>query len=1008
MRPKSIWSFSLFFLCLLFMALPASADEITDQPKQISPDVLFQDQKEFVDRELIVKFAPEVSSDERAAILGQVNAQEDSQLLDGDFTIVKVPKGSDLKNIAKSLVKNKQVVLVEPNYKFTKTYIPKEPKFQKQWYLNKIQAPKAWDKTKGSSAITVAVIDDGVQQNHPELKGKMVKPYNAVTGGTQYTPQLHATHVAGIIAASFNKIGIAGIAPNVKIMPINVFSGEQATSDSLVRAIIYAADHNADIINMSLGSPRYSYPIEIAVNYAKSKGVLLIAAAGNDGSFLPEYPASYDNVLSVSATAQDDQIAYFSNRGNYIDLAAPGVNIYSSISGSSYAYANGTSMAAPVVSGVAALVRSRNSFLSPGQVASILKKSTVDLGTKGWDYLYGYGRIDANKAVSNTSLPISSITVPKIYTMKGTNKAGISFSTSGKGKISLTIKSASGTTLRTVAANKDTSGSKFTLYWDGKTSSKKAVSSGTYKVEVKMTNGRATVYKSTTIKVVNNIKAAILVSGTYTFSPKVSGKITIPYELTQKAKVTAIVKDKSGKTVNTILNKKALSAGKKSIVWNGKNSKGQLVKNGSYNLVLSLIDSKNKAGTPKKVQINLDTISPGAKLTLSSSIFKMDNKTNHQATLQLKESAGVIVYVKNEKGTVIRKFINKTSKPATIAISWNGKNDKNALVPEGKYYYFVQAKDVAGNTTTVNSNLFSLQDWRVPSIQANKDVYLQTKGLMTIAYQLIKSGNVTVGIYQGSSLIKKIKTDAAELAGNRSFQWDATDEANQQVPDGDYQFKIKVTDKYNLSQTFTGNIHVQITKIIISYPSVVTLNLYETPVSEVYYKLSSAGKVTIEILNEFTEKVRTIKQSEPVKEGNQYFSWDGENDDGYYEWDDTYYYVITAENEYGRIFKAKGKMSSSDKPSWLKSVSFHDDPEHYYYHDKLNLSFDVTQPLTADLYVYDYENGPLLEENSYSLQSGTNNIVYTKPSYYYLFYKICYRDSLGNQYWDEIDEWDYF
>ncbi|WP_052404728.1 S8 family serine peptidase [Bacillus rubiinfantis] len=820
MRPKTIWSFCFFILFLSFTATAAQAEASSNQPEQIKPEVLFQDNQEFVDRELIVHYKPETDSQEQAKILKQVHAKEDSSILDGDFSIVRVPANADLKTIAKTLIKNKQVALVEPNYKFTKSYIPKEPYYQYQWYLSKIQMPKAWDKTKGSAKVTVAVIDDGVQQNHPDLKGKIVKPYNAVTGGSSYTPQFHATHVAGIIAASFNKKGVAGIAPNVKIMPINVFNGEEATAESVVRAIKYAADNHADIINMSLGGEGNNYAIEAAIKYARSKGVVVIAAAGNvepsadkAEKYSLEYPAANEGVLGVSATTPGDKIADFSKRGKYIDFAAPGEDMLSCITTNNYYFLDGTSMAAPVVSGVAALVRSRNPFLTVGQVESILRRSTVDLGAKGWDSYYGYGRIDANKAVTKTSVPIYSITVPKTYKMTGKHKAAISFKTAGKGKISLTIKSTSGKLIRKVAVNKATSSSKFTLHWDGKNDSKNFVKSGTYKAEIKMTNGKVTVYKSTTFKVANQLKPAITLSGSYIFSPKASGKMTIPYTLTKKVKISAKIKSSSGKTVKTIINKKTVSAGKHTIVWNGKTTNGKSVNNGIYSLVMYIVDSHDKAGTPKKIQIKLDTHNPGVKFTTAPSLYKYDGKTNSTAKLELKETASLIVYVNNDKGTVIKRLINKQTQPGTVTISWNGKNDKNILVPEGNYYYYVQAKDAAKNITVANSARFILQDRRIPTIQASKDIYLR-KAPTTIDYQLLKPGKVTIAISKGDTVVKTINTNAS--AGKNSFQWDGYNDLNQPVDDGDYQLKITVTDHYNVSQTFTGTVHVELTSNIIS------------------------------------------------------------------------------------------------------------------------------------------------------------------------------------------------
>jgi flagellar hook assembly protein FlgD len=627
----------------------------------------------------------------------------------------------------------------------------------------------------------------------------------------------------------------------------------------------------------------------------------------------------------------------------------------------------------------------------------------VDLGSKGRDDDYGYGRIDAYKAVSNTAAPISTITAPKTYTMTGKNKAAISFKTTSNTKVSVLIKDKSGKTIRKVLTNKTSSGAKISVSWDGKTTSKKFVPTGTYKVEVKITNGKDSHYKSTTMKVVNRTKPAILVSGTYTFSPSLKSKVTIPYEVTQKGKVSAVVTDKAGKTVKKILSKKSIAAGKHSIVWNGKNSKGKKVKDGTYNIVLSLTDSKNKQGKPKKVQLKVDSVRPSGKIILTSTLFKMDNKNINTIKVSLKETSNIVINVINDKGTTIKKLVNKQAKAGTITTSWNGKNDKNQLAAEGKYRYFVQLKDQAGNLTKMNSVLINLQDWRIPSIQSGKDYYLKTKTPMSIGYTLNKPGKVTIGIYQASKLITTIKTDTAEIAGKHFFTWDGTDAVKNQVADDDYQFKIKVVDKYNLTQIYSGNVHVQINKIEISYPAVVMF--YPGEGSEVHYKLSRAANVTIEIFNQSNQKIKTIKQNVPVKEGSQYFSWDGRNVSGNDENGENYYYVITAKNAYGQR-TVKGKMTSTGNPSWLLSqkYGFHESADQIY-NDQLQLVIDTSQQVTAIIHVYNYEGSSQSAEKTYQLKSGKNNIVYTKPSkYHWYYYLVEYRDSLGNEYWYEITE----
>ncbi|MED1468593.1 S8 family serine peptidase [Bacillus salipaludis] len=801
---RYLWSFGFLLLSLSFMTSSVSADVVNINSKALSFDMNLKT-KEFNDQELIVKFNPHLSKTERNTILKGINATEDAHLEESDFSFVKVPKGTDLTKTAQILLGKKQIVWAEPNYMVKSTYIPQEPSFQKQWYLNKIQMPKAWNITKGSPHITVAVIDDGVQQGHPELKGKIVSPYNAVTGGTYYTPHEHATHVAGIIAASFNKSGIAGIAPNVKIMPINVFDGEEASDYAVAQGIKYAVSHHADVINMSLGSPNYSALLDYYANYAKSKGVLLVAAAGNDGTFTKTYPAAFNSVVGVGATDSSDHRAYYSNKGSFIDFTAPGSNIYSSINRSSYANLSGTSMATPIVSGVAALVLSKNPFLNPNQVETVLKRSTIDLGRKGRDDYYGYGRIDAYKAVSNTPSSTATINTPKTYTMMGKNKAAFSLKLPGQVSLTISVKNSNGQTVRTVLKNKTSSG-KISAYWDGKSLNGKFVPSGTYKVAIKASNNRASISKTTVMKVINHTYAAILVSGEYPFSPKVNKTIKIPYQLTQKAKVSAVVTDQAGKTIKKIMINKSLAAGKHSLVWDGKDTKGHKVKDSTYRLVLSLIDIHNKKGKTKSVPIKVDTVLPSGKITLASSPFKMDTKNKSTINLQMSEIAKTSVFVTNEKGTIIKELLNKQLKAS--ALSWNGQDAKKQFVREGKYRYLIQAKDLAGNSITIQSKWFNLQDWRVPIIQSEKDVYLTLQDMKPVAYTLSKGGKVMIEVTQGETLIKSIQNNLVENSGDQSFQWDGTDISNQLVSIGDYQYKITILDKYGLSKIFTGNIHI--------------------------------------------------------------------------------------------------------------------------------------------------------------------------------------------------------
>jgi subtilisin family serine protease len=266
----------------------------------------------------------------------------------------------------------------------------------------------AWRFSIGDPSIIVAIVDTGVNASHPELAGRILRGYDFVNNDADADDDHgHGTHVAGIVAAAAdNGLGMAGLCPQCTILPVKVLSALNSGSSMGVAAgIIYATDHNAAVINLSLGSDLYSQAIADAVDYARKQGVLIVAAVGNGRSQVPFYPAALDGVMAVSATNLTDERWSFSNYGSWVDLAAPGVNIFSTAhiaagAHPGYTFKTGTSMAAPHVSGVAALLRSLNPLLSVDEVRHILLSTADDLGNPGQDNLYGHGRINASTALS--------------------------------------------------------------------------------------------------------------------------------------------------------------------------------------------------------------------------------------------------------------------------------------------------------------------------------------------------------------------------------------------------------------------------------------------------------------------------------------------------------------------------------------------------------------------------------------------------------------------------------
>jgi thermitase len=236
----------------------------------------------------------------------------------------------------------------------------------KQWAIPKTEAPQAWVITSGEASVIIAVLDTGIDKGHEDLAGKVIAEANFTDSPTTTDIYGHGTHVAGIIAAAANNgAGIAGVAYDCSLMNIKVaddygmFYGSAAA-----KGVRWAVEHGADVINMSLFSMQPSQELEEAINYAWSRGVVVVAAAGNGTGTKPAYPAYYSNCLAVVATDENDCVASWSSHGDWVDVAAPGVDIYSTLPGDQYGDKSGTSMAAAHVSGLAGLLFALTSDLN--------------------------------------------------------------------------------------------------------------------------------------------------------------------------------------------------------------------------------------------------------------------------------------------------------------------------------------------------------------------------------------------------------------------------------------------------------------------------------------------------------------------------------------------------------------------------------------------------------------------------------------------------------------------
>ena len=416
----------------------------------------------------------------------------------------------------KRLRTDPRVEFAEPNYRIRPLLVPNDEAFALQWHYPLIALPDAWNTTTGDENVIVAVIDTGVLPSHPDLLGQFVGGYdfvrdaeNAADGnGIDPNPTdpgdiqgngsgFHGTHVSGtVVARGNNGRGVAGVAYTSKVMPLRALGTDGGTTYDLGQAIRYAAGlgndsgtlptRSADIINLSLGGGGFSQSLQNLLQQVRQRGIFVVAAAGNEASSAPGYPAAYEGVISVSAVDSQGRLAPYSNTGSTIDVAAPGGNsgvdltgdgypdgVLSTSANSSdgqlnyvYSFLNGTSMASPHVAGVIALMKSINPALSPGDFDAMLIAGSLtdDSGAPGRDNQFGYGLINANLAVNAAleSIGSSPADNPRLVSSVGNlnfgatiTELGITLRNAGQGELEILSIEASETWLSARPVNTD-------------------------------------------------------------------------------------------------------------------------------------------------------------------------------------------------------------------------------------------------------------------------------------------------------------------------------------------------------------------------------------------------------------------------------------------------------------------------------------------------------------------------------------------------------------------------
>lgn len=347
--------------------------------------------------EVVVKFkeGQSLSKNQLKGFQAKVVEEKDA-IVDSKFKVLKV---GNVDAVVKALNKNPNVEYAEPNYIFEATFTPNDTYYSGYQYgPQNTSTPAAWDITQGSSSQEIAIIDSGVDYNHPDLDDKTILGYDFVDD--DYYPMdlnSHGTHVAGTAAAETNNsAGVAGMAPDTQILAVRALNAQgNGSLNDIADAIRYSADSGAEVINLSLGCDCDTQTLEDAVNYAWNKGSVVVAAAGNDGVSTTFEPASYPNVIAVGAVDSSNNIASFSNFGTWVDVTAPGVSIASSVPNGGYAYKSGTSMASPHVAGLAGLLASQGR--SNSEIRNAIEQTADPINGTG--YYFEHGLINSLEAV---------------------------------------------------------------------------------------------------------------------------------------------------------------------------------------------------------------------------------------------------------------------------------------------------------------------------------------------------------------------------------------------------------------------------------------------------------------------------------------------------------------------------------------------------------------------------------------------------------------------------------
>jgi flagellar hook assembly protein FlgD len=631
-----------------------------------------------------------------------------------------------------------------------------EPPYE---YLNNINILEAWKKTRGSNEVVVAVLGEGVDVNDPQLKGKIYKPFNVLNGTSSFN-SIGSTYYASIIAGNGN----VGIAPSVKIMPIQLLGNKYDTykTSDFVRAIFYAVENGAKIINVSAkGTSHFSLAESEAIRYATLNGVSVFAQFNNSG------PGRYNYVFRICPIDNNGVPTYYYGAlKNMVDFYA---------SGSSNGF-----VPVATATGVAALVASLDPLITRADMYNTLKASAVKYWKPEQTYYYGNGRVDAGRATKFTKQLLDIKYNPK-FTFSNGNKFSLQYLNKYNGRLSIDIYNSSGVHIKNLTKGKLVKPGDLNFYWDGTKTNGTYISSGYYKIKTTIIiNGRNFEFNSNANITNTNKPFVVSDQSVIKYSPK-KNKLSVSFRLNSPIKLTAQVVDSKGKVVKNIMSNLQVSKNNVLITWDGKGSSNKIVPNGKYNLLVYGKDKSNRITNKKYIAVYVDSVSPViSKNIVSTKKLNVNDVAKLSGSFYISKNAKVTVNIINNK-KVVKTLINQQSRKGQIKYQWNGLYSSGYDIKNGNHTVDISVIDEYGNLSKVQT-LISVVDQRIPKVfikDADTTKFMTLSKPTKIEFTLTKDSYLTIKINQahrGGQFIKTISQDKFYKKGTHTVIWDAKDD----------------------------------------------------------------------------------------------------------------------------------------------------------------------------------------------------------------------------------------